>query len=264
MLKGWHLSSYFLMPGAESGVAQGMHHFTCFCFGQAQHKITPSYVAMQTSMLESLEETPRVIKLVECGSMHGLPFLITKPFGRHLEFNDNAQLIVSVIDGAAAVIQQLASRTTPILHIDISVGNLIYYDEPPITYLVEFGTAVRAPGGHYLPLSPNNITGTRAFMARDVLQCKGYTVSSELESLMYVAVFLALSGVVRWAKSSNRSALAFKTESFCDQENFEQHVLRRCRKDLVVVVQRLQDLFWKPTYQRNVTALQFQQALHSQ
>lgn len=101
-------------------------------------------------------------------------------------------------------------------------------------------------------------------MARDVLQCKGYTVSSELESLMYVTVVLALSGVVRWAKSSNRSALAFETESFCDQENFEQHVLRRCRKDLVVVVQRLQDLFWKPTCQRNVTALQFQQALHSQ
>ena len=98
-------------------------------------------------------------------------------------------------------------------------------------------------------------------MARDVLQCKGYTVSSELESLMYVTVFLALSGVVRWAKSSNRNALAFETESFCDQENFEQHVLRRCCKDLV---QRLRDLFWKPIYQRNVTALQFQQALHSQ
>ena len=185
-------------------------------------------------MLESLQDTPGVIKLVECGSMpSGLPFLITKPFGRRLEFNDNAQLVVSVINGAAAVIQQLASHTTPILHRDISIGHLVYYDDPPVTYLVDFGTAVRAPTGHYSALSTNSITGTSAFVARSALQCQGYTVSSELESLMYVTVFLGLSGVVRWAKSpTSSSALAFKTESFCDQENFERYVLRRCREDL--------------------------------
>ncbi len=221
---------------------------------------------MQASMLELLQDTPGVIKLVECGSIpDGPSFLITKPFGHHLEFNDSAQLVVSVIDGAAAVIQQLASHTTPILHRDISIGNLIYHDDPLVTYLVDFGTAVRAPGGHFSALSTYNITGTSAFVARSVLQCQGYTLSSELESLMYVTAFLALGGVVRWAKSpTSPSALAFKTESFCDQENFERYVLQRCRKDLVVVVQRLRDLFWEPTYKRNVTALQFQQALHSQ
>ncbi len=77
-------------------------------------------------------------------------------------------------------------------------------------------------------------------MARSVLQCQGYTVSLKLESLMYVTVFLALSGVVRWANSpTNPSALAFKTQSFCDQENFERYVLQHCREDLVGVAQRL-------------------------
>lgn len=123
---------------------------------------------------------------------------------------------------------------------------------------MKFGTAVRAPTGHSSAVSTNSITGTSAFVARSVLQRQGYTVSSELESLMYVTVFLTLSGVVCWAKSpTSPSALAFKTESFCDQENFERYVLRCCREDLVMVVQRLWDLFWKPTYQSNVTALQF-------
>ena len=120
------------------------------------------------------------------------------------------------------------------------IGNLII---DPVTYLTEFATVASAPTSHYSALSTNSITGTSAFVARSVLQGQGYTVSSELESLMYVTVFLALSDVVRWAKSpTSPSALAFKTESFCDQEKFERYVHRRCRKDLVVVVQKLRDL----------------------
>ncbi len=84
---------------------------------------------------------------------------------------------------------RLASHTTPIFHRDISIGNLIYHDGPPVTYLVDFGTAVRDPGAHFSALSKNSITGTSAFVARSVLRCQGYTLSSELESLMYVTVF---------------------------------------------------------------------------
>ncbi len=156
----------------------------------------------------------------------------------------------------------MACRTPPVLHRDISFGNLIYHGDDQSTFLIDFGTAVVAPTGRFLAVNPRSITGTPTFIARSVLAGEGYTVSSELESLMYVFVFMAVDGAAHWGnKYIGATALHAKVAIFYEQESFEKYVLRRCRSDLVQAVKRLRNLFWRPTYQRSVTPLQFCQAL---
>ena len=211
-------------------------------------------------MLTRLAGIAGVIQLVEQGNTpDGLPYIITRPFGSLLAIKDSAELVVSVAQRAAFIIQQLASLLPPVFHRDISIGNLIHCGDAQTTFLVDFGTAVLAPRGRHLT---DGVTGTSTFIARSVLEGEGYTLSSELESLMYIVIFLAVDGVAHWGnKPVGPWALAFKVQCFAEQASFERYIVQRCRTDLLEVVKRLRNLFWQPTYQSNITALQFQQAL---
>ena len=72
-------------------------------------------------------------------------------------------------------------------------------------------------------------------------------MSSRLEILMYVFVFLAVEGAVHWGnKPIGATALDVKVATFYEQEGFEKYVLRRCRSDLMQAVKRLRNLFWQP------------------
>ena len=211
-------------------------------------------------MLAKLRDTDGVIQLVQQGHLldvGGLPYIITKPFGTHLSITDTAELIVSVISQAASTIHSLAARNPPIFHRDISLGNLVYSGDLQVTYLLDFGASIEG-----LHPGVGQITGTSTFIARSVLEGKGHSLSTELESLMYVTAFLAVQGHAHWGnKPVAPMALAFKTATFLDQENFDHFVVQRSRHELKELVNRLRDLFWKPTYQRDVTTEQFQQAL---
>jgi serine/threonine protein kinase len=218
---------------------------------------------MQADMLTQLADIAGVIQIVEQGTLPGgLPYVITRPFGSLLAINDSAELVISVVQSAASIIQQLACRTPPVLHRDISVGNLIYYGDDQSTFLIDFGTAVVASAGCLSAMGPYSITGTCTFIARSVLEGEGYSLSSELESLMYVLVFLAVDGAAHWGnKPIGPAALDVKVATFGEQESFDKYVLRRCRSDLMQAVKRLRNVFWEPTYQRNITTLQFCQAV---
>ena len=218
---------------------------------------------MQANTLTALADIAGVIQLAEQGTLPGgLPYVITRPFGSLLAINDSAELLISVVQGAASIIQQLASLTPPVLHRDISVGNLVYHGHDQSTYLIDFGTAVVAPTGCFAAVGPQSITGTSTFIARSVLEGEGYTLSSELESLMYVLVFLAVNGAAHWGnKPIGPAALDVKVATFSEQESFEKYVIQRCRSDLMQAVKRLRNLFWQPTYKRSITPWQFCQAL---
>lgn len=220
---------------------------------------------MQAEMLEHLAglSVTGIPQVVEHGTLPGdVSYIITKPLGALLAIHDTASLIVSVITETAAIIHQLASLDIPVLHRDISIGNIIYHGDACMAYLIDFGTAVKAPTGCFTAVTKHSITGTSTYMARSVLEGGTYTVSSELESLMYVMAFLAVSGNAHWAnKPVGAAALAFKVQSFSEQRSFETYVVQRCRLDMVKVVRGLRDLFWLPTYQHGVTAAQFQSVL---
>lgn len=220
---------------------------------------------MQAEMLEHLAGLvgTGIPHVMEHGTLpRDVSYIITKPFGALLAIHDTASLIVSVISETAAIIHQLASLSIPVLHRDISIGNIIYHGDARMAYLIDFGTAVKAPTGCFTAVTEHSITGTSTYMARSVLEGGAYSVSSELESLMYVMVFLAVSGHAHWGnKPIGAAALAFKVQCFGEQQSFETFVLQRCRLDMVKVVRGLRDLFWLPTYQYGVTAAQFQTVL---
>ena len=164
--------------------------------------------------------------------------------GPLLAFGDDASLVVSVISETASIIARLAGLETPVLHRDISIGNIIHHGDAHEACLIDFGTAVKAPMGSFTAETAQSITGTCTYMARSVLEDGAYTLSSELESLMYVIVFLAVDGAAHWAKKPiGPAALSVKVESFYEQESFERYVIQRCRPDLVDVVRSLRNLF---------------------
>ena len=93
--------------------------------------------------------------------------------------------------------------------------------------LIDFGTAVEAPTGSFIAVTAHSITGTSTFMTRRVPEDGVYTLSSELESLMYVIVFLAIDGAAHFGKKPvGPAAMSFKVQSFSDQESFDRYIVQ--------------------------------------
>lgn len=127
---------------------------------------------MQAELLEHLARTvvTGIPEVMEHGTLPGdVSYIITKPFGALLAIHDATSLIVSVISKIAAIIHQLASLVTPVLHRDISIGNTIYHGDAHMAYLNDFGAAVKAPTGCFTAVTEHSITGTGTYMARSVL-----------------------------------------------------------------------------------------------
>ena len=73
--------------------------------------------------------------------------------------------------------------------------------------------------GCFSAVGPQSITGTSSFIARRVLEGETYTLSSELESLMYVLEFLAVDGAAHGGnKPIGPAALDVKVASLGEQE----------------------------------------------
>ena len=209
---------------------------------------------LQANMLKKAANAAGVIELLDQGFMTGgTPYIITRPFVTLLD--DSAELIVSVVQQAARTIDSLPTLDSPVLHRDISIGNIVYHRSPGSACLINYGSAVSAPTESFKTMTPNSITGTTTFMARRVLEGRGYSLSSELQSLMYVTIYLAVEGLAHWAnKPVGSMALAFKVQTFADKEG-DKFVMRCCHPDLMGAVLRLWQLFWHPCYQRTVTAI---------
>ena len=81
-------------------------------------------------MLKGLAGTAGVIELVEQGFLpDGVPYTITRPFGSLLAFDDTAEMIIKVLKGAASIVHELSQGCPPVLHRDLSIGNLIYHGD---------------------------------------------------------------------------------------------------------------------------------------
>jgi serine/threonine protein kinase len=168
----------------------------------------------------------------------------------------------------------------PILHRDISLGNIVLVagdageqegesSAPREALLLDFVTAREAPSGRVLPTSNSSsssgeeLTGTTLFMAYSVMQGEGHTVSSDLESLFLVLLFIATAGRVHWlnARLGTSAAAALKLEALLGDKGYMRFTRCRCKEDLVLAVDRLRALFFKPDYNTEVDVQQFLKAL---
>lgn len=99
-------------------------------------------------------------------------------------------------------------------------------------------------------------------MAISILEGEPHTVSSDLESLFLVLIYLGCRGHVHWANVQPRwrSASALRAIALTEPY-FDKYVRERGRPELLPVVDRLQKLFFVPKYNRNVTVPEFLRAL---
>lgn len=223
-----------------------------------------------------LQNVPGVVSLLDAGSLDdGDAFLVTRPFGSLLEFEDSMDLILEVIQQTAITIGNLAALGY--VHRDISVGNVMYVENAERVVeakLLDLATCrpIQRPNVVSLAeritgldsFAPCTITGTALFAACSVLRGKKHTVSSDLESLQLLLTFLAVGGVVHWRglPLDCKDNLARKVQAFTEPD-FQALILDRCRADMVDYVKSLRDLFYKPTYNEAVTVDMFLEALRS-
>lgn len=188
--------------------------------------------------------------------------------------DNDAGFIVGAIACAAETIGRLTELDPPVLHRDISVGNIIVV--PGIleqalkegrldgAYLLDFATARKAPGGQLASTNVMELTSTPLFMAISILEGCPHTASSDLESLFFLLIFLGCNGHVHWANTRPgwREAAALKMFALLPgRDYFEKYMQQRCRRDLLRMVERLHKLFFMPKYNKEVTVPQFLKAL---
>jgi serine/threonine protein kinase len=224
---------------------------------------------LQAVMLRQLADVTGVVRLI--GSNHQsavpeqLPFLVMQPFGRNLSFSDDATTILGAIRSVANTIGSMSQLQPPIVHRDVSIGNIVVIDSDEElgttgqVLLIDFATARSLPTEQH-EHDPSVLTGTSLFMACSVLDGEPHSTSSDLESLFLVLLYLACGGHVHWANTivCSREARDSKKAVLKVAEDFERYVLPKCsRSDLRSCVTSLHALFFKPQYNRNVDANAF-------
>jgi serine/threonine protein kinase len=229
---------------------------------------------MQAMMLRQLADVTGVVRLIgsnQTAAPEHLPFLVMQPFGRNLSFSDDARTILGAVRGVAGTIGSMSRLQPPIVHRDVSIGNIVVIDsgEDGITeqvLLIDFATA-RSLATEQNEHDPSALTGTSLFMACSVLDGEPHSTCSDLESLFLVLLYLACGGHVHWANTivCSREARDSKKAVLKVQEDFERYVLPKCsRSDLRPFVISLHALFFRPHYNRSVVAETFLHALQVQ
>ncbi len=178
----------------------------------AQCSLTRGPCCSQAWMYQHLAGVPGPVDMVYSNvdeAHHEPAFLVTSPFGRCLEMTDEAPFIVGALACAAKTVGRLADLYPPVLHRDLSLGNIIVVEETleramlegklDGAYLLDLATAREAPGGRLASTSIEELTGTPLFMAIGILEGEPHTVSTDLESLFMVLVYLGFCGHVHWA-----------------------------------------------------------------
>lgn len=128
---------------------------------------------------------------------HMVSCMVTKPLGRPLhKYNDVAEVLEVLSDAIKA--HRSLYFDGMILHQDISPGNIIISDsneaEASRGILIDLDLAMDLNFG---PARPNEIVGTRTFMAIGVLESRAHTYRHDLESFFYVFLWTAICGHAR-------------------------------------------------------------------
>ena len=226
-------------------------------------------------MLRQLADVVGVVRSVGSSltaSSEQLSVLVMQPFGRNLSFADDRETILGAIRSVANTIGSMSLLQPPMVHRDVSIGNIVVSDPGEgddivgQALLIDFATA-RSLLTEQDEHDPSSITGTSLFMACSVLDGEPHSSCSDLESLFLVLLYLACGGHVHWANTivCSREARDSKKAVLKVQEDFERYVLPKCsRNDLRSSVISLHTLFFRPRYNRNVDANAFMNMLKDQ
>lgn len=110
-------------------------------------------------------------------------------------------------------------------------------------------------------------TGTPLFMGLNVLHKNGHSVSTELETLLYVLIFTLSGGKLPWRhmESDHRNLTPTRYGVMSCPYEFSHKVLKHIPDKCYEVMQRLRLLFFPdhaPLYRTDVTCADFIAELH--
>ncbi|KAH6892888.1 hypothetical protein B0T10DRAFT_400019 [Thelonectria olida] len=156
-----------------------------------------------------------------------LSFLIVSPLGRPL---DKFHTILEFLEGCRDAIKGHHSLYVDgkILHQDVSSGNIIIPDVKkngePRGVLIDLDLGMELAVG---PARPDELIGTKAFMAIDLLAGKPHTYRHDLESFLYVFLWIVICGghkqlppksrLQRWQVGNWVDLARKKTEDMADK-----------------------------------------------
>ncbi|EFJ14936.1 hypothetical protein SELMODRAFT_423222 [Selaginella moellendorffii] len=198
-----------------------------------------------------------VLPILYSGKLQNRDCYLVTRYCQQITLDMQAEAILSLARGVAMTLGRLSREG--VVHGDVSIGNIVYGTDRHggiHPYLVDFGSAVT--GG-----LPGKAVGTLTFAAVQTLLNGKLCLSSDLECLFYVVVFLALQGKTYWGRAVTPTEAADrKTRCFSLESEFKKEVIKKCKRaGLVVAIQKLRDLFWKCGYNENVQVDQFVQCL---
>jgi len=148
----------------------------------------------------SSRDVPHITRLLSSGDLPGMgSFVVVSPVGKHVGADTPAGIIAQVALDIACSIQRMWVAAST-LHGDVSANNILVTTDGR-GLLVDFGSALVGPGS----CGKQRVTGTVLFSAFSVLWGECNTVSSDLESLFYSLLYMALDGEVCWKLGQERT-----------------------------------------------------------
>ena len=106
----------------------------------------------------------------------------------------------AILDVAETIVTLSSLPACSVLHCDVSPGNVLVSPDGR-GLLIDFGSALMGSGGEHC------VTGTPLFSAFSVLWGEANTLSSDLESLFYTLLSIALDGEVSEGRSHEISRM---------------------------------------------------------
>ncbi len=215
--------------------------------------ISSVHVCLQASNILKLSKA-RVVNMIHCrahDTSTSNSYLCTAPFGRCLSRADCAPVILTALIAAIDCVGSLERLQPPWVHRDISLGNLIVTCDHGVTetsgwstHLLDWATAQKMVPGQK-DVEPQQLTGTLAFMAMSVLQGLPHSVSSDLESIALIAVFLAADTHVPWALMRTPQAVLDSKELHLTRQGRWSLLFDQMQPSLLKeAAQALRQLFW--------------------
>eukprot|EP00898_Chlorokybus_atmophyticus_P006878 jgi/Chlat1/7191/Chrsp57S09130 len=219
----------------------------------AKHSHNAEQQERERQALVALTEVDSVVNLVGMAVDNDdeKHYLVMQPVG-DLFSPLEPLMIVRAFEQLCAAIGAIADRGY--LHGDISAFNVVGRADGSIM-LIDFGEARLLSQA----ATDGFATGTPLFMAITTLQKRPQTVSSELESALYVFLYWATQGGLHWRKAPFGFPSAIDSKWTAMTLLFEDKVLSRIDSDqLRRVARKLRDLFFplglQDTYRTDVVA----------
>jgi len=165
-------------------------------------------------------------------------YLIIQPYGEHLPLSGDASLVCRVMQHVCEAMRFAYVQHGHLLHRDISYGNIIHADG--VGYLIDWHVAYPLQSTPFT----DRITGTPLFSSHRLhLRNHTHCLMDDLESLLYVMIYVATGGWLPWVHAPPKLMDALKKWHLTEPEPF-QEVLERCSLPLRSVIAQLRSIIF--------------------